>query len=624
MEGRTTFTSDKEPLQDILRAVAEGRTQLPEFQRGWVWDDAHIRSLIASVSLSYPIGAIMILENGNPDVRFKPRPVEGVELGGSVEPERFILDGQQRLTSLYQAIMLGRAVKTLDSRKKKINRWYYIDMRKALELNGDREDAIRSLPEDKIVKNFRGEVLEDFTTQELEYKNCLFPAWKVFDPSEWRREFNKYWKHDEKMGTLYDEFEKLVIESFKQYHVPVIKLLKNTPKIAVCQVFEKVNTGGVSLTVFELVTASFAADGYNLREDWEGKRDDRGRKTHGGRHDRLSKKTVLKAVGPNEVLQSITLLTTFDKWRTDKEAGKEPSDRTAVSCKRVDILKLSLEVYLKWVEQATEGFESAAKILFEQKLFSDRDLPYGTQLVPLATLLTLLGDQADKDAVRQNIVRWFWCGVFGELYGGATDTRLANDVRQVMTWLVDGTGEPSTIVDSNFPASRLLTLRTRNSAAYKGINALLMREGCLDFRKGQSIEAQTYFDEKIDIHHIFPRAWCRKHDLEAQRYDSIINKSPLAAKTNRIIGGKAPSKYLEKLRAEGITEDRQTEILESHIIDPDALLSDNFDSFFDHRKEQLLQLIEKVTAKKVDRQLEEDDGFVDENGDNDSGDDTGS
>lgn len=619
MDIRTTFTSDKEPLQDILRAVAEGKTQLPEFQRGWVWDDSHIRSLIASVSLSYPIGAIMILENGNPDVRFKPRPVEGVELGSTVEPERFILDGQQRLTSLFQAIMLGQAVKTLDSRKKKIDRWYYFDMKRALEVNGDREESVRSLPADKVVRNFRGEAIEDYSTVEQEYKNCLFPAWMVFDPAEWRREFNKYWKHDEGMGQLFDRFEKVVVESFKQYHVPVIKLLKNTPKVAVCQVFEKVNTGGVSLTVFELVTASFAADGYNLREDWEGKRDDRGKKTGDGRRDRLVKKAVLNAIGPNELLQSISLLTTFDKWWKDKQAGKDPSERTAVSCKRVDILKLTLGEYEYWVEPATKGFEAAAKLLFEQKLFAGRDLPYGTQLVPLATLLTLLGDEAEKDVVRQKLIRWYWCGVFGELYGGATDTRLANDVRQVMTWIVDGADEPSTITDSNFPASRLLTLRTRNSAAYKGINALLMREGCLDFRKGQSIEAQTYFDEKIDIHHIFPRAWCQSKELEIQRYDSIVNKSPLAAKTNRIIGGNAPSKYLEKLRTDGqMVEDRQDVIVTSHLVDPKLLKSDDFDAFFKDRRERLLEIIETVTGKKIDRQEEEAGEFIDDTDENDS------
>lgn len=101
MNGKTTFTSDKETLQALLNKIASGDSQIPEFQRGWVWDDAHIKSLLASISMSFPIGAIMMLETGNPDVRFKPRPVEGAVFTEGKEPERFILDGQQRLTALF-------------------------------------------------------------------------------------------------------------------------------------------------------------------------------------------------------------------------------------------------------------------------------------------------------------------------------------------------------------------------------------------------------------------------------------------------------------------------------------------------------------------------------------------
>jgi hypothetical protein len=63
------------------------RSRLPDFQRPWVWDDDHIRDLIASVSLWYPIGAVMLLEAGGAGARFRPRPVEGVTLEKKVPPE---------------------------------------------------------------------------------------------------------------------------------------------------------------------------------------------------------------------------------------------------------------------------------------------------------------------------------------------------------------------------------------------------------------------------------------------------------------------------------------------------------------------------------------------------------
>src|SRR3954451_1471083 len=89
------FTSDEVPLAQILEQARTGVLQLPDFQRGWVWDDNHIASLLASISVSYPIGAVMTLQAGNPDVRFRPRALEGVELKKPTEPEFMLLDGQQ-------------------------------------------------------------------------------------------------------------------------------------------------------------------------------------------------------------------------------------------------------------------------------------------------------------------------------------------------------------------------------------------------------------------------------------------------------------------------------------------------------------------------------------------------
>ena len=82
----TTFDSTKASLNDLLREIKEGKIQLPDFQRGWVWDDNHIRSLIASLSLSYPIGAVMFLEAGG--VPFKPRLFAGVQRQPAPTPDR--------------------------------------------------------------------------------------------------------------------------------------------------------------------------------------------------------------------------------------------------------------------------------------------------------------------------------------------------------------------------------------------------------------------------------------------------------------------------------------------------------------------------------------------------------
>lgn len=371
--------------------------------------------------------------------------------------------------------------------------------------------------------------------------------------------------------------------------MPLILLRKPTPKDAVCQVFEKVNTGGVSLTVFELMTATFAAENYPLRDDWR------------DREKRLKQHKVLKKVQSDDLLQAISLLATSERRRKAIGEGTSPENAPGISCKRKEILKLTLDEYRRWAEPVTVGFERAAKLLYSQKIFDARDLPYRTQVVPLAATYAMLGDRASHDGVRSILVRWYWCGVFGELYGSAVETQFAKDVPELLTW-VDGGSEPTTVQDANFIPARLLTLRTRNSAAYKGVSALLLRDGALDFRTGEFIEAQMYFDDRIDIHHIFPREWCRKHEIEAKYYDSIVNKTPLAAKTNRTIGGRAPSSYLDLLqRQSGIVEARMDEILNSHVIYPLALRLDEFQEFFKEREEALLSRIESAMGKAIMR-----------------------
>ena len=117
---------------------------------------------------------------------------------------------------------------------------------------------------------------------------------------------------------------------------------------------------------------------------------------------------------------------------------------------------------------------------------------------------------------------------------------------EVPAWLKGGP-EPSTVSETMFRADRLKTMRMRLSAAYKGVNALLMKEGAQDFRSGQKFDHTVFFGENVDIHHIFPQDWCKKHGIKPDVYDSIINKTPLSYRTNRIIGGVAPSEYLAKL-----------------------------------------------------------------------------
>ncbi len=163
----STFETNEPTLEELLDDIHKGRIQLPDFQRGWVWDDNHIRDLIASVSLSYPIGAVMFLETGGEGANFKPRLIEGVVIQGSPMPKLLVLDGQQRLTSLYQSLRSGRVVKTRTEKGQEIDRVYYLDMAQCLDPDAERLDAVVSIPADRIVRSDFGRKIElDLSTPE--------------------------------------------------------------------------------------------------------------------------------------------------------------------------------------------------------------------------------------------------------------------------------------------------------------------------------------------------------------------------------------------------------------------------------------------------------------------------
>jgi hypothetical protein len=378
---------------------------------------------------------------------------------------------------------------------------------------------------------------------------------------------------------FWTRFQQQIWLSFQQYRVPTIKLTHDTPREAVCQVFEKVNTGGVTLTVFELCTTTLAAEEFDLREDWD------------RRYQRITdKRPVLGRIEGTAFLTALTLLSSF---------RRSAADGRPVSCKRADVLRLDKEVYQSYAPEIEKGFSKAAEILAEYKIFDVATLPYAAQIVPLAAICAQLSKRVDAHAVKVKLMRWFWCGVFGELYGSANETRFALDLPEVVRW-IDADVEPRTVADATFAPTRLLTMQSRLSAAYKGLTALLMSRGSCDLITGTPIDLAAYFDRAIDIHHIFPRDWCTKHGLPSGKWNSIVNKAPLAAETNRFLGGNAPSHFLGRITENrGVTTDKLNEFLSSHEADPAILRLDDFDGFLRDRAGRLLNLIERATGKQV-------------------------
>lgn len=157
----------------------------------------------------------MSLNTGGP-VNFKPRPIEGAPAAAKEkQPQSLLLDGQQRMTSLYQVTLRGKVVETVTPKKKKVKRWFYIDIRKACDPTIDREEAIIGVPEDKVVRaEFGRDVVLDLSTVEHEYQSLMFPVTLVFDWDKWQDGFDRFWKGDQH-ESVRDEFRLLRSKSLR-------------------------------------------------------------------------------------------------------------------------------------------------------------------------------------------------------------------------------------------------------------------------------------------------------------------------------------------------------------------------------------------------------------------------
>ncbi|MGW5271346.1 GmrSD restriction endonuclease domain-containing protein [Streptomyces sp. NPDC004044] len=591
---------DNPNLKDVLKDVASGALQLPDFQRDWKWDDERIRALIATVTLKYPLGVVMSLHTGGTS-QFKARTLKGAETGEGTTPDLLLLDGQQRLTSLFQALHQDRPVETRDTRGKDLKCWYYVDIAKAVGSPADRDDAIVSVPEDRTLKrDFARKVVLDLSTTERECEAGYFPLHFVFDTHRvgaWQQEFVQV---DAANWPLWMQFQEQVLHNMLSFDVPMIKLAATTTTDAVCAVFERVNTGGVPLNVFELLTATYAGnqdhvvengDYYRLPDEWQ-----------------QIKKVLTSAYpvfgrpedGPEDGLSSSDFLQAVSLVRTWE--AKRAGSGTSVSCKRRDLLNLPLADFRRLAPRVAAAFAWVGGFLERQSIVRTGDLPYRTQLVPLAAVRALIGDETDTVAADERITQWYWCGVLGEMYGGSLETRFTRDVEQLIDWIRgEADAVPDTVGEAAFLDDRLDTLTTRNSAAYKGVYALLIKQGAVDWYFTDSpIAPSQLVEHAVDVRLIFPKTWIAKNEPTWTTYaTSIVNKTPLSLRANKSMSG-PPSAYLKTLSLEsGMRPEWFEDVVATHLVDVSALHEGEFIRFYENRAKQLLELVMAAMGKRT-------------------------
>jgi len=434
-------------------------------------------------------------------------------------------------------------------------------------------------------------------------RTCSLSTWPS-TAENWFYGWRDFWKpHGRDILELERAFYATVLEKIERYKMPIIRLDRKNTREAICLVFEKVNVGGKKLDAFELLTAIYAGDKTNptnLRDEWNGNPT----KSTPGIKQRLlgddNPRKVLQTIASTDYLQSCTLLHTREVRLLRAQEGAKDKDLPQIACNRQALLDLPLSAFLKFSKDIEAGFIDAAAFLSQQKIIGPRDVPYPPQIVALASMFAILGKKAQNVPAKEKISRWFWSGALGELYGASAETRMAKDVPGLIEWIAENGPAPKSIDDAIFQQKRLRSLRGRISAAYKAIHALLMRHGCRDFIHGDGVELMTFFNRKIDVHHVFPQKWCKQRKLDRKVYDSIINKTPLSKESNIALSGDAPSVYLKRIEKKtGISSSALDAILRSHLIEPEFLRADDFEGFYNARMKALSDLIGQAMGKAV-------------------------
>jgi hypothetical protein len=541
-------------LKDLLAEIHNRSTVLPDFQRDFVWEPGATQELIVSIANNYPAGSILRVRDAKRV--FAAREFEGAPPLDDASHTFLVLDGQQRLTSLYQAFYgVGE-------------HRYFLDLKK-LRDGADFEEAIFHV--------------RATTRWVREHEDFALQAGKLILPlsvlkggaggfGQWGRKVARQLADTERIALedALDAIEEKWIHAIDDYHFPVVTLSDKTEPDALCTIFETLNRTGVKLSVFELLTARFWPQSINLRALWE---------------QALVDQPVIGdfEVDPYYVLQGISL-----------------ASRKSPSCKRSDVLNLAAADVTEWWDKVVNGLATGLEILRDDcSVVLPKWLPYPTMLPPLSAVLAGTSQlrSAEVGARRERLKRWFWCSVFGQVYESATNSKSAKDVNELMAWLSGGP-PPETVETFRFDPRALRDVTPRNRSLYRGVINLMLGSGARDFHTQAVITGRLMADEGIDDHHVFPAAFLdRQGWVPARTRDCVLNRTLIDRFTNQRIRDRAPSDYLAEIRSTpGFPFEA---VLTSHGLpagDGSALLQDDFEAFLTWRQEWIWKEIQRATG----------------------------
>lgn len=538
---------DKRKLVGLVEQAYEGKICLPDFQRDFVWPPDQIADLIRSILRGYFVGSLLLLRCDRDKPPFSPALLRGAKsIYTENKPELLLLDGQQRLTSLIYAL----TAPDLPLKGTKIRRWFFIDL-DLLSRDPDQDDI--------VVERSQRDV-KDLNSPVAQYQRHLLPCTVLLRPSEfykWRDGFEDWLRVNqpeneaEFRNEWRQEWQKIV-DRFQNFEVPLVEL----PRVAeddadaigrICAIFEKLNSTGVDLSVYDLLTARLYRSQIALHKLWDEACDENPLldEWSGGKAD-TNKFGVL-------VLRTLALLRDLD-----------PKPKMLISLKPENFVadwKRAARAINRALELVTALHDDGMGV------FHRNWLPNFGLLPVLAALRAEIEDKGLGDRERRQVKQWYWCAVFLERYSSAVESKSRKDYSDFIRHWFKGESVPAIFDDARRIASTEFTIRSATSNAsgiYCGVFCLLAKRGARDWKLGEHIELQSLQD-----HHIFPKDYLKRHGIAASdRANTVVNRTLIADKTNNLIRAKAPADYLQD---SAIFSEAPSCLLPAHFVDATAI-----------------------------------------------------
>jgi hypothetical protein len=593
---------DHVSLATLVERLKEGRFVIPDFQREFEWLPWDIQALMRSIFLDYYIGSLLLWK-GKPE-NFSALACEGIYgYGGTSRPEHIVLDGQQRLTAMYYAFLAPDV-----SAPNRANRFlYFIQVDRFSD--GDYDEA--------FPYEWTQQAIKLLDNRPLQYEKHKFPLSVIgqggWELGNWVQGYEAHWSKSaaelEVAGdTAPAEAAKRHTEDARafgehlrgitgQYQVSYIELDRELELDKVCDIFTQINSRGIRLDIFDLFNALLRPKGLKLKDMW---------------HEAAPSLDFVATERMNVyILQVMSILRQAycsPKYLYYLLPGQEKSVRDSSGSLRKEVLIVSTSEFESLWDAAVEGLAKAIDLLRHPQEFgviSSHYLPYVSILPAFAALqMEASSALANRRLDAQRKIRhWYWASVFTNRYSGSVESTAARDFLDVKAWFDDDLSEPALIMEftSRFRSLELRREVRRGTSVYNGVFNLLVLRGARDWMTGNVPRPGD-----LDDHHIVPKDWGKQNEGVGGVIDSILNRTPLTAESNRkVICDRLPNVYLPELIGEN-GETAVRAILESHFISPIAFnillrapfTPQDFDEFLAERQRTLQEAIENLLVKE--------------------------